>query len=300
MFNSKPRLSIFLSTLVIVPTIIAVFFNTQITTQAQTDHRVYRVSTPGYYYVKPADVAQHADTAEITITLPVVKRYVAGLQLVFKTKVANTNNANINLKIGTLAAKDLLTRHGREFQIQELQSGVIMTATYDGAAFITDYTAARSLKGRLLATADLPVGTHTNGVFFPWTIETGVTIVSTATLPAGKFMNFLGILNIETANALLLLPRIRGTRVAQLGWYLEVTNGSNIVYEEFISFGEAFAFGSTLATTDGLSLGFGRYRSGDVDTTITNPSFGITTPYSTDLVVPTGNTYQVKIYLSEN
>ena len=95
---------------------------------------------------------------------------------------------------------------------------------------------ARSLKGVLLATLDLPTGTHADGTFFAWALESGVTEIGLANLPAGILSNDLGMLNAATDDALLTLPLSR-VNTSQLGWYVEITNGSTVVYDGLMEFG---------------------------------------------------------------
>ena len=112
-------------------------------THAQNMPRAIPIVTPGYYFVEPDDVEQDSQSAAITLTIEGdtinIRRYRAGLQVVFITKVVNGNNANVTIRINTLAVKKLLSQSGDEFGIGSLDSGAIITATYDGTDFRADF-----------------------------------------------------------------------------------------------------------------------------------------------------------------
>ena len=114
-------------------------------TQAQNQGRAIPISTPGYYFVEPDDVMQDSHSAAITLQIDDLpsRTYQSGLQVVFITKVVNGNNANITIqieKLGTsLGVEKLLSQSGDEFGIGSLDSGAIITATYDGTDFRADF-----------------------------------------------------------------------------------------------------------------------------------------------------------------
>ena len=129
-----------------------VVINSQVNAQKQPRQIIRQIDspvrTPGYYFVEPGSVAQDSQSAAITLTVneptdafpPVpVSKYKTGMQVVFITKVHNGNNGNITLQINALGAKKLLTRRGVDFLIGELDSGIIITATYDSVDFRCDF-----------------------------------------------------------------------------------------------------------------------------------------------------------------
>ena len=271
--------------------IFSVFFNSE----AQRRESV-RIFTPGYYYVDEDSTSQNAQTSLITLSVSDFARlnnYPTGLQVVFKTEEDNSETAAVTLKIGSLPAKRLLTRHGQEFELLELDNGVILTATYDGDAFISDYTAARSLKGRLIASVDIAAGNYELFQYIEgWTIASGVTEVGTATLPAAA--QFLGN-SVDRPNALITLPtdRLKGS---QLGWYFEVLNGTTVVNTFFRNFGTSAALSSSISTDNaGISFFEQNHGSGRF-TGITESTMGFI--FSPAATIPAG--YSIKMYLSEN
>ena len=167
-----------------------------------------------------------------------------------------------------------------------------ITATYDGTDFISDYTAARSLKGRLVASVDIAQGSYELFQYIEgWTIESGVTEVGTANLPAGVFLGN----SVERSNALLTLPtdRLKGS---QLGWYFEVLNGTTVVNTFFRNFGTSSAL-STSISTDNAGISFFEQNHGSGRFTgITESTMGFI--FSPAATIPAG--YSIKMYLSEN
>lgn len=260
---------------------------------AQTSHRT-RVSTPGYYYIKPADVDHDAQTSLIALTETNVDRYIAGLQFVFKTKHQNANTANVTLKVNTRGAKKLLTRQGKEFNLLGLDAGVMLTATYDGANFISDYTAARSLKGKLVASLELSAGDYTanSDMLAPWTLPSGVTDVSVIDFPGGSFYG-----NMVTDGA-IQFPDAQVTE-SHMGWLLELHNGTDAVFSTFKLFGYASA-GFTLepVTSDQDNVNFVmRWAAAETFTGIDTPILSIHT-YDADFTLATPYTFN--LYITEN
>ena len=111
-------------------------------TIAQTQLRD-KIDVVGYYFVEPTQVVQDSQSAAITLTIPVPRgqtfEYKKGLQVVFITEEPNGNNDNIRIQINSLGVVKLLTRNGVEFTIGQLDEGIILTATFDGTNFRTDY-----------------------------------------------------------------------------------------------------------------------------------------------------------------
>ena len=122
---------------------VVLFSMAGIPTIAQTDPAIVLIDTPGYYFVQPENVTQDGQSAAITLMgLPIPRGgfvYKTGLQVVFITEVANGNSGNITLRVGTAPVQKLLTARGAEFGIGELDEGIIITATYDGADFRSNF-----------------------------------------------------------------------------------------------------------------------------------------------------------------
>lgn len=278
--------------------IFSVFFNSE----AQRRESV-RIFTPGYYYVDEDSTSQNAQTSLITLTVSDFTRlnnYPTGLQVVFKTEEDNSETAAVTLKIGSLPAKRLLTRHGAEFNLLELDSGVILTATYDGTDFISDYTAARSLKGRLVATLDIADGTYGDnadsfGLEFigGWTVESGITQLGTDNLAAGIWRGH----PTQVDDVFLTLPTARFTD-SQLGWFVEVLNGTTVVNTVFVNFGDYAAFGSRINTDNANIAFFLNTYGGGVVSSVSAPSFSISS--AMQMTIPNTDDYSINVYLSEN
>ena len=110
----------------------------------------------GYYYVDPDDVAQDSTNASIILTIKkgrthLVSEYEEGLQVVFKTEQLNGNNGNITIAIRdtdttTLEVKQLRARDGQQFGIGELDANIMITGTYDGTHFISDFSRPRQFR----------------------------------------------------------------------------------------------------------------------------------------------------------
>ena len=304
---------------------LTILFSASLPTIAQNEPRD-KIDVVGYYFVEPPQVAQDPQSAAITLTiagLPRTFNYEAGLQVVFITEEHNGNNGDINIRINALPFTDLLTRNGEEFDVGQLDAGIIVTATYDGADFRTDYRPrpafrfisgadltltgnaysvmdtslppvvnadlllglkaegintgdvtltinsgitypvllsngeqipsgylqtgsviflsfsniggfgfrainlhpARSLKGQLVASATLSVGDYTDLQRIAWAVESGVTEVSTTTMPGGRLR---GVPD-DVPNALLVFPNDRFS-TSQLGWFMEITKGAQLLY----------------------------------------------------------------------
>ena len=168
-----------------------------------------------------------------------------------------------------------------------------------------------NLKGTLLATCAIPVGSHDHITVFQWTVESGVTIVSAVEAIRGLVIAGSPV----TPNGALEVPVTREGRTTQSGWFIEITNNNTIVYERFYPFNGYFDAPNTSApranetvTTDGLQVSI-IYVSpaGGMDTTngtVYKPSFFVSnygkSRDSSPTVIALGNDYQVKFYLSKN
>ena len=366
-------------------------------TIAQTQLRD-KIDVVGYYFVEPAQVVQDSQSAAITLTIPVPRgetfEYAKGLQVVFITEKPNGNSGNITIQINSLDVVKLLTRRGVEFGIGELDAGIIITATYDGMNFRSDFdpppefrfamptdvtltgnaysvtdtslppvaTAplllgikakatntgnvtlslngsqdyavyfsngeqiasgaledgrtifctftnvggvgfrainlhnARTLKGTLVATTTLAAGSYTVGHRPAWTVESGVTELSTATMPGGR----LGGVPDDVPNGLLVLPNDRFSG-SQLGWFLEITKGSTPVYTRMELFGFARGSATVVSTSDDV-LSFTNafftigYWNRFVDPDINNITIDL--GLRSDVVLT--EEYVLSIYVTEN
>ena len=351
-------------------------------------------SSPGYYYVPASNVEQDSTSAAITLDIAALSgafSYLPGIQVIFTTLHPNGNNDEITLRIKPLGAQRLLTRQGAEFGIGALDSGVTLTATYDGSNFIADYSSppqfryieptelmltgnaysltdtsipavstvpilfglkaeatntgnvtfnvnggidypiflsngdlipagallngefifcifttipdvgfrainlrpARSLKGQLVATLEIPAGTYTSGgdVISGWAIESGITEVEVVDFPGGGFYGTM------VTDGMIAFPKDQFSN-SQLGWYLEVDNGTIDVFRELKLFGySSSAFALEIVGTD----------DADVQFTMRWPAAGtfagvdkiglLISPFSNFTIA---NAYTFNLYVTEN
>lgn len=253
------------------------------------------------YYVADANITQtgNAHTANITG----YAAYAVGDAIIFKIQ-DTINPANPTLQANALAIKNLLKQDGTAFKTNELRQGVQVTATYDGTDFIADISREpRSLKTQFLATATLPAGTHNDATPFTWTLESGITIVSVQTAPAGLFQNYLLTDNVATANAIIQLPSTRNTNANQIGWYLEVSQGNTVVWDKLVPFGDYSETGETIPVSSTIEFTLNHWKPNRAGSPVTYPIFLVTSyghgePPQT--VIPAGTGYQIKLFSAEN
>ena len=229
---------------------------------------------------------------------------VATAPILIGIKAEATNTGDVTLSVNGSQAYPVYLSDGAQIPSGSLLNGTTIFCTFTnigGVGFrAINLHPARSLKGMLLATLPLPAGTHVDGTYFPWQVESGITIVGTADLAANTFINFQGHGNIATTDALLTLTLTRVGRPTQLGWYIEIINGSTIVHGGSYSFGEPPLTQSSTTTTDGLTLSLAAFGSNVFGTAVTVPTFAVTTPYGQALIVDAADDYKVRVYISDN
>ena len=360
---------------------------------AQNTERA-KIDVVGYYFVEDPQVEQDSQSAAITLTISDISDretdYPTGLQVVFITQHQNGNApGDVDIRINALPVKSLLTRRGVEYIIGELDAGIIITATYDGTDFRSDFDpppefrfaepnrvtrtgdaytvtdtslppvatsplllgikakatntgnvtlsingsteypiyfsngeqitagalengrtifcsftniggvgfrainlhAARSLKGRLVATATLPAAAHADDTYVTWAIPTGITELSAETLPGGLLFSAPDAID----DALLLLPDDRFSN-SQLGWFIEITKGTSVVSTRLELFGYTSGFGLSVKTSDDVLDFIMSFFSRALFTGIskTAVAFRLTEP------VTTTEEYVISVYVTEN
>ena len=208
-----------------------------------------------------------------------------------------TNTGDVTLSVNGSTALPVRLSNGAEIPTGELKDGQFILLVFSGGWNAINLHPTRSLKGALVATCPIPVGTHAEDTIFPWAVESGITYASTATLPA----NYVGT-NSETPNGALLLSLTRGSRTSQLGWYVEITDGTTVVYERFFKFNEyTRSIERSITGTDGFEISLTYWEPFPVISV--NPLFvaavknflGVNT-----LTVAAGKDYNIRLYISEN
>ena len=97
---------------------------------------------------------------------------------------------------------------------------------------------ARSLKGILVATSTIPPGTYANGDITAWTLASGITSLTVETFTGGIFVDIPN----DVPNGLVALPSDRFLN-SQLGWFIEITKGTEVVHTRLELFGYTSGFG---------------------------------------------------------
>ena len=254
---------------------------------------------PHFHYVRPANVGVSNNVYTITdndiVGFGVSPRSMIG----FEAK--ETNTGDVTLSINGSNALPLRLSNGAEIPAGELQDDQFILVVYAGGWNAINLHPTRSLKGRLLATCNIPVGTHTEDTVFAWAVESGVTYVTADTLPA----NLVGS-NVATPNGVLEVPLTRGDRLSQLGWYLEIADGSTIIYERFYQFNNYVRhIEIAITATDGFRISLTYWEP--FPPSMPEPLFVVAVKNivsgggtSEDITVPAGKDYNIRLYLSEN
>lgn len=291
MFDSKKRTLLFAFSIVVLSVLFSVLLSPNALILARTRPQQNTVITPGYYYVDGTNTEHDGATSEIELTISSLRIYRKGLQVVFSTEASNDTVAAVTLKINDLRAKPLLARNGSPFQLRQLQSGVILTATYDGVNFISDYNTSRTLKGIHVATATIAAGTYTEGHYYTWAIPSGVAAVSAGILPASEFDEF----DTDLANGRLNLPKTPMS-ISHIGWTIEITKGTDVVFTRPILFGYFSDFESVEETSDeAFEFGQWFFEGGYFDN-VNNPTIALFMRQDVTL----SDAYVYKIYATEN
>ena len=215
----------------------------------------------------------------------------------FETEAVNTGN--VTLSINSSGAIRVRLSNRSEIASGLLHDNQFLLLVFDDLAngwSIINIATTRSLKGQLLARCPIPVGIHPQGTVFSWAVESGVTLATASDAPPNTISN-----TVAVSNGVLDVPVTRGDRTSQLGWYLEIANGTTVVFDRFYAFGdyEEPPYRATFnETSDGLQLTlvyFGAFEG-------LPPAFlvGYQLGSTSELAVSTGNNYEVRLYISEN
>ena len=255
------------------------------------------------YFLDAADVARTGDAYSVTdSTIPGTG---IGKPIIIGLKSEADNTGNVTLSINASVAYPVLRSDGQQIPAGAFSNGEVAFLVFSNVGTVgwhaMNIRPPRSLKGTLVATCDMPSGTYDEDHVFPWVVESGITYVTTETLLEDSFGN-----NLLTTDGALRLPLTLGDRNSQLGWYVEMVNGTTIVYERFASFGE-YPFERDLQrpiiTTDGLILNISIVGPRSIDSEYEYPIVIVTfygAPGSNDVVIDAADDYEVRLYLSEN
>ena len=254
---------------------------------------------PHFHYVRPANVGVSNNAYTITDNDIVGFGVTPPSMIGFEAKEDNTGD--VTLSVNGSNALPVRLSNGAEIPAGELQDDQFILVVYAGGWNAINLHPTRSLKGRLLATCNIPVGTHTEDTIFPWSVESGVTYVTADTLPA----NLVGS-NVATPNGVLEVPLTRGDRLSQLGWYLEILDGSTVIYERFYQFNNYVRHIETAITaTDGFRISLTYWEP--FPPSMPEPLFVVAVKNivsgggtSEDITVPAGKDYNIRLYISEN
>ena len=170
---------------------------------------------------------------------------------------------------------------------------------------------SRNLKGDLLATVTIPSGTFADATPFAWSVESGVTLVSSETLPAGTYENLDSDDNTALANGMLQIPYAHGTHPTQQGWLFEMLRDNTVFHSRLVTFGE-FPY-SVAQNRDYVVFGtdiliqLRMAKPGDFSGDFSYPVFVVRTFAVYDqvndvdhTVIPAGANYEIKLYIAEN
>ena len=251
------------------------------------------------HYLDIADVARTGDAYSVTDTT--IQGTGIGKPIIIALESEADNVGNVTLSVNTSTDYPVLLSDGTQMPAGAFAEGEVALCVFTTVGMVgwhaMNLRPVRSLKGKLVATCDITAGTHDESVAFPWAIESGITYLTTETLPADYFEN------LETDNAILRLPVTIGDRGSQLGWFLEIVNGTTVVYERFSAFGE-YPFQRdlerTVTTSDDLEICInilGPNAIGIAYPLALVTFFGV---FGGSETVASTDDYQVRLYLSEN
>ena len=254
---------------------------------------------PHFHYVENRNVGVLNNVYTITdndiVGFGVSPRSMIG----FEAKATNTGD--VTLSINGSAALPVRLSNGAEIPTGELQDGQFILLVFGGGWNAINLHPTRSLRGQLVATCNIPVGTHNEDTIFPWVVESGVSFVTADTMPA----NLIGS-NAETPNGSLEVPLTRGDRLSQLGWYLEILDGATVIYERFYQFNDYVrSIERAITATDGFMISLTYWEPFPPD--MPEPLFVVAVKHiisaggtSDDITVPAGKDYNIRLYISEN
>ena len=252
---------------------------------------------PHFRYVQPNLLSRTGNAYSITdVSIPPV----ATATILFGIKATATNTGNVTLSVNGSTNYPIFLSNGALIPAGALQEGEFIFCVFTttgGVGFrAINLRPSRSLKGLLVATKTIPVGTHVRGFRAPWVLEAGITEVSLRTMPGGLIFDAAD----DIPNGLLLFPNDRFSD-SHLGWFMEITVGGTSVYTRLELFGYFAGFGSPSRTNDGILPFLIYFYSSGFWNAFADPDINnIALDFSVNGSVTTTEAYVVNVYAVEN
>ena len=256
-----------------------------------TDFRADFNPRPQFRYIEPDVLMLTGNDYSITDTsIPPI----ATEPVLIGIKAEATNTGDVTLSINNSTDYPILMSNGDQIPAGALEDGefvfCIFTATGGVGFRAINLRPPRALRGQLIATLEIPAGTYQSGgdAFSGWTLEQGVTEITVVDFPGGGFYGNM------VSDAMIAFPSEQLSE-SQLGWFLEVDNGTIPVFTELKLFGySSSAFALEIVGTDDPNAMFtmrwpaaGTFSGVDEIGLIVSPfsSFTLATPYTFNLYV---------------
>ena len=249
---------------------------------------------PQFRYVEPANLTLTGNAYSFTdASIPPI----ATEPVLLGIKAKATNTGNVTLEVNGSTDYPVYLSNGAQIPPGALEDGEFILCAFTnigGVGFrALNLRPARSLKGQLLATLEVPAGDYTSsgGLLTGWVLEAGVTEIEIIDFPGGGFYGAM------VTDGMIAFP-LEQFSESQLGWFIEVDNGTIPVFTELKLFGySSSSFALEIVGTDDPAVQFTmRWPAANTFTGVDR--IGLTlNPFSTfTLATP----YTFNLYVTEN
>ena len=245
------------------------------------------------YFLDAADVARTGDAYSVTdSTIPGTG---IGKPIIIGLKSEADNTGNVTLSVNASTAYPVLRSDGEQIPAGAFPNGDVAFLVFSNVGTVgwhaMNIRPPRKLKGVLVATSTIPVGTYENGDIAEWTLASGITALTVETFTGGVFLDIPD----DVPNGLVALPSDRFSN-SQLGWFIEITKGTEVVHTRLELFGFTSGFGFPTDTDDGVLNFILTFLSGGRFTGIDN----ITMYFNIRDDATTTEEYVISLYVTEN